>query len=279
MKSHTMSFYQRQDDFNYKLSVHYDLRAKVFDVCLITQKEPKKWRHCFKKRNELYYYIVFEKHFDYNQVFLEKQLLDCTKTMCQRRSEEGTYEVIYLEDILEEMKHLNTLIYTGAGISTKSGICDLEGLLMSLLIHDYATLVNVIMTDIGKIKKAYIEFLLDLYFSKPNIVHKAIDLIQKQYHCMLLTENRDTLHQQCGSTVFERDQIDQLNLQEIEMVVVIGMDKDHQGLIERLRKMQVKICVINRVETSYLQCSDAFLKGDVYELMKNYLENKNDDEI
>lgn len=114
-------------------------------------------------------------------------------------------ELDKLVDLIKNAKHL--VAFTGAGISTLSGIKDFrgkEGLYKQAETADMFD-INVFRCDPSVYYRLAKDFIYGLEEKKPAIVHQFLAKIEKQGLLKaIITQNIDLLHQKAGSkTIFE----------------------------------------------------------------------------
>lgn len=97
----------------------------------------------------------------------------------------------------------NILVFTGAGVSVESGIetfrTDDNGLWYNYNVEDVATLDGW-LRDNEKVLNFYNERRRLLKDTQPNLAHKLIADLEKDYNVVVVTQNVDDLHERGGST-------------------------------------------------------------------------------
>lgn len=114
-------------------------------------------------------------------------------------------ELDKLVDLIKEAQHL--VAFTGAGISTLSGIKDFrgkDGLYKQPETQDMFD-INVFRNDPSVYYKLAKDFIYGLSEKQPAIVHNVLVKLEKKHFLKaIITQNIDLLHQKAGSkTVFE----------------------------------------------------------------------------
>lgn len=92
------------------------------------------------------------------------------------------------------------LIYTGAGMSRKSGIPTMKELKKMLFIDDVDTLLINALLYPEKITKIFRKFEIKLHFAKPTDFHYILKNFALKNNVILITENLDFLHEKSGIT-------------------------------------------------------------------------------
>lgn len=98
---------------------------------------------------------------------------------------------------------MKIVFLTGAGISAESGIPtfrdSITGLWENYNVEEVAT-SEAIKSNPEVVYKFINEFRNKYKDCKPNLAHKAIADLEKNYEVVVITQNIDTLHEQAGST-------------------------------------------------------------------------------
>ncbi len=99
-----------------------------------------------------------------------------------------------------EKKHL--VILTGAGISAESGLQtfrDSGGLWENVNVEDVAT-PRAWRKDPSKVLEFYNYRRIQVMQAEPNLAHKLLAKLEKDYFVSIITQNIDDLHERAGST-------------------------------------------------------------------------------
>jgi len=100
------------------------------------------------------------------------------------------------------MKKIKILIFTGAGVSAESGVetfrTDSNGLWMNHKVEDVATPQGW-KRDREKVLNFYNERRRQLKEVEPNLAHKIIADLEKDFEVDVITQNVDNLHERAGS--------------------------------------------------------------------------------
>jgi NAD-dependent deacetylase len=101
------------------------------------------------------------------------------------------------------MKRKKILVFTGAGVSAESGVATFrtgdDGLWYNHKIEDVAT-PNGWRRDKEKVLNFYNMRRAQMKDVEPNIAHKIIAELEKDYDVTVVTQNVDDLHERAGST-------------------------------------------------------------------------------
>ncbi|MBN2796385.1 MAG: hypothetical protein JXR88_13320 [Clostridia bacterium] len=126
-----------------------------------------------------------------------------------------------IEQLAEALKHSPGIVYTGAGVSTNSGIPDFrskEGFYQKY--HEDDLSIDAFFRNIDEFYIAFQEKFSSVFQAKPNDTHLILaNLEKKGYINGIITQNVDRLHQSAGSknvfefhgNIFEYDLIEILN--------------------------------------------------------------------
>ncbi|MBX9805839.1 MAG: hypothetical protein K2Y18_08835 [Alphaproteobacteria bacterium] len=106
---------------------------------------------------------------------------------------------------------------------------------------------------------------------EPSVAHTALAKIVLQKNWGLLTQNIDFLHQRTGIDPLNprlpnwlKDNVTETDLNELDLVITIGLDHDVSGFLGWYKKLNPKgrIISINDKVPSYLDHEGYFLQGD-----------------
>lgn len=105
-----------------------------------------------------------------------------------------------INQLIEALKKEKALIYTGAGVSTNSGISDFRstnGFYQKY--HEDDLAVESFFRDPDKFYVAFQEKFSAVFKAKPNQTHTILADLENQYIGGIITQNVDQLHQDAGS--------------------------------------------------------------------------------
>lgn len=100
------------------------------------------------------------------------------------------------------MSKLKLVVLTGAGISAESGLRtfrDSDGLWEGYRVEEVAT-PRAWMTNPGLVLDFYNQRRKDVLAAKPNMAHKVLAELEKDFDVSIVTQNIDDLHERAGST-------------------------------------------------------------------------------
>lgn len=103
---------------------------------------------------------------------------------------------------LENMSKPKLVVFTGAGISKESGLHtfrDADGLWNNFKIEEVCT-PEALEKDPQKVLDFYNDIRKKVLEAKPNLAHKMIAELEKDYDVTVITQNIDDLHERGGST-------------------------------------------------------------------------------
>lgn len=108
---------------------------------------------------------------------------------------------IYLKELLIDLKKSPAVVFTGAGVSTNSGIPDFRGSEGFYKTHHEEELaVNALFKNPEKFYTAFQKRFTSVFHAKPNKTHEILaDLEALGYIKGIITQNVDRLHQKGGS--------------------------------------------------------------------------------
>lgn len=113
-----------------------------------------------------------------------------------------------LEKLLEMLRESNyTVVFTGAGVSTDSGLSDFRSQVKGLYNREnsYGLPADQIMSE--EFYKSHPEIFFDFYrkelldlSASPNMIHETLAAMEREgYVFCIITQNGDNLHQRAGS--------------------------------------------------------------------------------
>lgn len=106
-----------------------------------------------------------------------------------------------IEKLAEALKKSPAVVFTGAGVSTNSGIPDFRGTEgFYKKYHEEDLAIESFFNKTDYFYTAFQEKFSNVFKAKPNDTHRILaDLEQKGYINGIITQNVDRLHQQAGS--------------------------------------------------------------------------------
>lgn len=158
-------------------------------------------------------------------------------------------------------------IYTGAGLSTASGVWSYKMLCGLLGLENLKSFIQTCTGRREELDHIIRVFMSQLFDSEPSFGHAVIHKLNQDYQCIVFTENLDNLHQKLKTRVITRNnfQISSLLLKG-KQLLVLGVSDDHSGLIRKYRRYmpQSGIYVVNDGSNlPYIEETDQFVKEDV----------------
>ena len=157
-------------------------------------------------------------------------------------------------------------IYTGAGISRAAGVWDANQLEENLMLTSLPDFLTKLITHPDWPRSVVSTFLRQLLNSTPTPAHRTIETLRRKFGCIVWTENRDKLHQKCGTPCIERQNFKRNSfLLKNKTLLVIGVSADHSDLIKlyRERNPNKGIAVIDKIVPSYISQGDIYFDLDV----------------
>lgn len=123
-----------------------------------------------------------------------------------------------IKELAKCLKEEQAVIYTGAGVSTNSGIADFRGENgFYKKYHEDDLSVQAFFRDTNQFYVAFQEKFSSVFHAQPNLTHQILaELENDGYIAGIITQNVDRLHQKAGSknviefhgNIFEYDLID-----------------------------------------------------------------------
>lgn len=106
-----------------------------------------------------------------------------------------------LDSLVQALKKEKAIVYTGAGVSTNSGIPDFRGENgFYKTYHEEDLAIDAFFRDTDLFYKAFQEKFKNVFTAKPNDTHKILaELEEADYLAGIITQNVDQLHQAAGS--------------------------------------------------------------------------------
>ena len=106
-----------------------------------------------------------------------------------------------IKQLAEDLKKHAAVVYTGAGVSTNSGIKDFrstDGFYQKY--HEDDLAVEAFFSNPDKFYTAFQEKFSAVFHAKPNDTHTILSNLEaKGYVAGIITQNVDQLHQDAGS--------------------------------------------------------------------------------
>ena len=114
-----------------------------------------------------------------------------------------------MNKLFEYMDKANNIVFfTGAGVSTPSGIGDFtgpNGLYKTNPEAEYMLSLECLENEPEKFEKFMAELIAPMREAEPNVIHKAINLLrQKDKNPQVITQNIDDLHERAGGGMYYR---------------------------------------------------------------------------
>ena len=164
----------------------------------------------------------------------------------------------------------NTVIYTGAGISTAAGIYGMNELESTLCIKELVKVLDHCAVNCNQYASRYLSFLHSIETAEPTEAHKSIKRIQDACSCMVVTENFDRLHERLMTITIHSFHERIAALLKNKKLIVIGISKDHHQIISRYRKINgnAPIFIVNdHTPDNYITYHDIFFCGNINQLV------------
>lgn len=162
-------------------------------------------------------------------------------------------------------------VYTGAGISERSGIPNLKQLKALLELHRIPRLLLFFKWRAEVVCRHFLWFVQQLETAAPNETHYILNRFQQAYGLKIFTENCDLLHQKAGSQLILRQHFHKYNfLLTGKILLILGVSEDHSGLIAAYRKLNPSgfvIAVCEDQPPEYLTGTDYYISGDLHQVI------------
>ena len=174
----------------------------------------------------------------------------------------------------EYFKRSCDVIYTGAGISTSVGIPDMQMLEKSLNISELDLFLTVLKQTPEQYTEHFLSFLKKIECATPSFAHKCIAKYQYNTNCIVITENFDMLHEKSGTKVIHKNLEFIASSLKGNKLIVIGLSKDHHGIIRRYRQLnpgKSVLVVNNQCNLEYAQKNDEIVTGDIDKVISSVL--------
>jgi uncharacterized protein len=186
------------------------------------------------------------------------------------------------KELVDVLSNDYNIAYTGAGVSLASGIetfvgngsieRDLFPLIEAFPGKLFTWMIDKPHDLITRLCRFQSRFIIAL----PNTVHDSLAELEKEgIISYVITSNIDSLHQLAGSkNVIQSSHFARLlqsrRLHEKELpdkLLVIGLSRDQDGIINTLRSKGSQIVVIDTSPPSYLQANDLFYEGHAEKIL------------
>ncbi len=170
----------------------------------------------------------------------------------------------FINKIIPDLNNL--LVYTGAGMAINAGVWDLAKLRSKLYLDNPYEFLRFTNYEKEKIQQTIIEFARQLYDTQPTEAYFILGQLQKKFHIIIATENRDILHQKAGHTVITREILKRFPSKLLcKRLVVVGLSKDHSGFIHLYRSInyQKPIYIVNNEVPFYYSDYDFVINTDL----------------
>ena len=151
-----------------------------------------------------------------------------------------------IDKLVNALRKKSAVIYTGAGVSTNSGIADFRsknGFYSKY--HEDDLAVESYFRDIDRFYIAFQEKFSSVFKAEPNQTHKILAELEKMgYINGIITQNVDRLHQKAGSenvlefhgNIFDYDLINIIDKQKLRYRIIqsdVPIDSiAHEGIIQ-----------------------------------------------
>ncbi len=193
---------------------------------------------------------------------------------------------VSLSELSSLLSQSSTIVITGAGISTGSGIPSFrgeKGLERYFPLHEPfpGAVANLMIEEPYRLAQILAQFQAAFIQAEPNAAHKALAHLEEIGTIRrIITGNDDKLHERAGSrrvhlkshTYFEPDGKGWDWLKEGRILLAIGLGRDEHGLISYCRDQRILIIAISPNRPEFLHQEDIYLKGkaeDILPLLKD----------
>lgn len=181
---------------------------------------------------------------------------------------------INVDDCVHLLQHNRVLFYTGAGMSAASDVWMLEELLENLGVRTHAWWRKA-MQQPDQVLSTFSSFCNAAFENPPTAAHIALTSLAQCCDAKVCTENFDFLHERTGidsirmSSSWLREHVTPAMLQEVDVVICIGMSADDRGFLGWYKEHNPngKIVSIDLKKPSYLGSDDCLLLGDLQEVL------------
>ncbi|MEX0940740.1 MAG: hypothetical protein WDZ41_05240 [Candidatus Babeliales bacterium] len=180
---------------------------------------------------------------------------------------------INFDQLCDLLQNKTFIFYTGAGISA-SQVPTLYELNQLFNFNNIKKLVTDILFNPKKITGQFSQFCKKALYGNPTEAHYALKFIAEYKNINILTENIDLLQQRTGIVpIFthsdEANSITINNLQEIDIIVCLGLSHDDCGFLANYKKNNPNAIVIaiDLGMPNYLSDNDFILQEDLQEIL------------
>ena len=193
---------------------------------------------------------------------------------------------VSLSELSSLLSHSSTIVITGAGISTGSGIPSFrgeKGLERYFPLHEPfpGAVANLMIEEPYRLAQILAQFQAAFIQAEPNAAHKALAHLEEIGTIRrIITGNDDKLHERSGSrrvhlkshTLFEPDGKGWDWLKEGRILLAIGLGRDEHGLISYCRDQGILIIAISPNRPEFLHQEDIYLKGKAEDVLPRLKE-------
>jgi len=173
------------------------------------------------------------------------------------------------------LKTKKYFFYTGAGISAAGNVATMKDLESSLELHKGKIhFLKSLWNTPEKLTDAFSAFCKSAIQSQPTAAHEVLKEIALKSSVAIVTENVDLLQQRTGIAPIhaaspELHAVLEKDLQEIEIIVCVGLSHDDRGLLARYKQAHPQgiIIAIDLHTPNYLSNADYFCQGDLQEIV------------
>ncbi|MBA3953710.1 hypothetical protein H0X48_00115 [Candidatus Dependentiae bacterium] len=190
------------------------------------------------------------------------------------------------DNLSQIIKQKRVVFYTGAGISACSvpsmqKLEDMLGFARNGRRPDGLKTVSTMLSNPEMVTRNFGIFVLSTIESATTLAHKRLAVLAQHLKTSIITENIDLLHEATGiRPLFAGDQKTHdlwsaQNLQEVDLVICIGLSHDDRGFIAHYKNSnaQAQIVALDYKAPNYLDDHDMLLPGDI-QVNLNLLANQ-----
>jgi len=178
--------------------------------------------------------------------------------------------------LVDLLKYKKFIFYIGAGVSA-GNVATMDMLEESLKMNKG---VKEFLKEIWKnpqaIVQSFSDFCESALYSLPTPAHYALQKIAQHRSICILTENFDLLQQRTGIAPIlmcakELDSLTSTDLQEIEIVVCVGLSHDDRGFLSYYKENNLKgmFIALDLGNPNYLSNMDFIVQEDLQSILPN----------
>lgn len=184
----------------------------------------------------------------YGDIYVEK--LNPAHTIEPSATAFNDVNMLLLDDFVEKLfSELDqSILYSGAGMAVGAGVWDLKELRKNLFLNSVEEFVDATANHKRKLLSVIEEFAILLYETVPTESYNILTGLQNTYNMIVITENRDMLHQKSGHRVITREGLKKFPLWlKNKTLIIVGLSADHSGIVKlyRLINRRMPIYVVN----------------------------------